>query len=535
MRRYNKSLDWLLAQGAGSVGLVWRLLIFASRWPSPAHRECIVANKSQIAARPRPKDYFTDWKKRESLAEAMIPLVGQMYRHNNIHSYIYGQPLVNQSVLDIMRAHRFVRLVEGNELSEFETFPVLAALAAIKDLGSAEIDVGRITILYEEQGKPAGHSVAEFVRAQVQGLIGSSHKPIDKPRDVVLYGFGRIGRLVARLLIEKTAGGDTLRLRAIVVRKGDDGDLAKRAGLMRRDSVHGAFPGTIRIDEEHQSFVANGNEVRVIYADQPDAIDYRSYGIDDAIIVDNTGQWRSQEALGRHLHADGVSQVLLTAPAKSGVKNIVHGVNQHLIDSDESLVSASSCTTNAVTLLLHAVHDRFGIEGGHIETVHAYTNDQNLIDNYHPAPRRGRSAATNLVLTDTGAAQAVGAILPELAGKLSGHAIRVPVPNVSLAVLQLRLRETVNRESLNEHMRHIALHSPLRRQIGYTNSTEIVSSDIVGSREACVLDSVATIAENGHECVLYGWYDNEFGYACQVYRLLEELAGVCYPICPSDG
>ena len=490
---------------------------------------------SQQSPRPRPKNYFVDWKKREALAEAMIPLIGQMYRRNNIHSHIYGQPLINQSVLDIMQAHRFVRSVEGNELSEFETFPVLQALASISDLGSAEIDVGHITILYEQQGKPANLSVADFVRSQLAELIGGSHKPIDQPRDVVLYGFGRIGRLVARLLIEKTAGGDTLRLRAIVARKGrgDDNDLAKRASLMRRDSVHGGFQGTIRVDEEHQSFVANGNEVRVIYADQPCDVDYASYDIDDAIIVDNTGKWRSQEALGQHLQASGVAKVLLTAPAKGGIKNIVHGVNQQLIDPDDRLVAASSCTTNAVALLLYAVHTRFGIESGHIETVHAYTNDQHLIDNYHPSPRRGRSAAMNLVLTDTGAAKAVGDVLPELAGKLSGHAIRVPVPNVSLAVLKLRLRDRVDIDQLNEHMRQVALHSPLRRQIGYTNSTEIVSSDIIGSREACVLDSVATIA-NGRDCVMYGWYDNEFGYACQVYRLLEELAGVRYPVYPSN-
>ena len=483
-------------------------------------------------ARPRPQNYFIDWKKRESLAEAMIPLIGQMYRRN-IHCHIYGQPLINQSVLDIMQAHRFVRAVESNELSEFETFPVLQALTDITDLGSAEIDVGSITLRYEEQGKPAGLSVGEFVRAQMKHLIGSSHKPIDRPQDVVLYGFGRIGRLVARLLIEKTAGGDTLRLRAIVVRKGKGNELAKRASLMRRDSVHGGFQGTIRIDEEHQSFVANGNEVRVIYSEQPHDIDYSAYGIDNAIIVDNTGKWRTKEALEQHLQSKGVAKVLLTAPAKAGVKNIVHGVNHQLLNPDDRLLSASSCTTNAVALMLHSVHGRYGIESGHMETVHAYTNDQNLIDNYHPSPRRGRSAAMNLVLTDTGAARAVGEVLPELRGKLSGHAIRVPVPNVSLAVLKLRLNDRVDASALNEHMRQVALHSSLRRQIGYINSTEIVSSDIVGSREACVIDSVATIA-NANDCVIYGWYDNEFGYACQVYRLLEELAGVHYPVYPCD-
>ncbi len=493
-------------------------------------RDIVIAERR----RPRPDDYFSDWKQREALAEAMIPLVGKLYRQNNVHAHIYEQPLINISALDIMQAHRLVRQVEGNELSEFETFPVIQALAVMDNLGSAQVDVGHIAVLYEERGKSAGQSVQEFVHAQVKDLIGSAQKPISRPRDVVLFGFGRVGRLVARLLIENTAGGDTLRLRAIVVR-GDSrpGDLAKRASLLRRDSVHGAFHGTIRVDEEHQSFVANGNEVQMICADQPEGADYERYGISDAIVVDNTGQWRDRDGLQRHLQQSGVSKVLLTAPGKSDIKNVVHGINHESLREDDQIVSAASCTTNAVALPLKAIHDGFGICHGHLETVHAYTNDQNLIDNYHKADRRGRSAPLNLVLTSTGAAQAVAQVLPEMAGRLTGNAIRVPVPDVSLAILHLHLEKEASVEEINEHMRKVALHSSLRRQIDYTNSPEVVSSDFIGSRHACVYDSQATIAQ-GRNCILYIWYDNEFGYACQVYRVLEEMAGVSYPMYPKE-
>ena len=212
--------------------------------------------------RERPDDYFADWKEREALAEGMIPLVGKLYR-GSVKTYIYGQTLVNLSVLEIMQAHRAVRQIQDNELSEFETFPIIEALSKL-DLGIAHVDAGRIAGLYDDGPKQQGIDIDSFVREQVAELIGDT-TPAPEPRDVVLYGFGRIGRLMARLLIEKTGGGDNLRLRAIVVRQGGaDNDLVKRASLLRRDSVHGRFRGTIRVDEEHNSFVANGNEVKVI-------------------------------------------------------------------------------------------------------------------------------------------------------------------------------------------------------------------------------------------------------------------------------
>ena len=484
--------------------------------------------------RKRPDDYFGDWKQREALAEGMIPLVGALAREKNVKTYIYGKSIVNQSVLDIMRTHRYVRQIEENEISEFETFPIIKEMARM-NLGPAHIDVGRIAVNYYDRGEGQGLSIEEYVEQVVGDLVGATDKPVAQPVDVVLYGFGRIGRLMARILIDKTDGGEGLRLRAIVTRRGKaPNDLVKRASLLRRDSVHGAFNGTIRVDEERQSFVANGNEVRVIYADDPSTIDYTEYGINNAIVVDNTGVWRDEVGLSQHLKSKGVAKVVLTAPGKGNLKNIVAGVNNDIIDENDTIISAASCTTNAIVPPLKVVDDRFGIAAGHVETVHAYTNDQNLIDNYHKAERRGRSAALNMVLTETGAAKAVGKVLPHLDGRLTGNAIRVPTPNVSMAILNLTLKTETTRDEMNEFMREMALHSPLRKQIDYSNSSEVVSSDFVGSRHACIYDAQATIV-NGKQAVLYLWYDNEFGYSCQVHRILEQMAGIQYKKYPKDN
>ena len=484
--------------------------------------------------RPRPDDYFSDWKEREALAEAMIPVVGNLSRERNVKCYIYGRSLVNQSVLDIMKSHRWVRQMEANELSEFETAPVLDAVSQL-DLGPCHLDIGRLAVAYYDKGAGEGLSIGEYVAQELDYLVGSTHKPVDEPVDVVLYGFGRIGRLMARILIAKTDGGDSLRLRAVVVRRGKaEDDLLKRASLLRRDSVHGVFQGTIRVDEERQSFVANGNEIKVIYADAPEEIDYTEYGINRCIVIDNTGVWRDEAGLSRHLQAKGAAKVILTAPGKGDIKNIVAGINDSEIVDGDTILSAASCTTNAIVPVLKAADDEYGINAGHVETVHAYTNDQNLIDNYHKAERRGRSAALNMVLTETGAAKAVAKVLPQLEGKLTGNAIRVPTPNVSMAILNLTLNRPTNRDELNEFMRETALHSSMKKQIDYSNSPEVVSSDFVGSRAACVFDAKATIV-NGNQAVLYLWYDNEYGYSCQVYRVLEQMGGIRYQTYPANG
>lgn len=484
-------------------------------------------------ALPSLDDYFPDWKEREALAEAMIPLIGQLYR-KNVVTYCYGRAMYNQSVTQLMKTHRYVRQIAKNELSEFESYPILQAMSDL-DLGPSHIDVGKITTKFMDEVESGSDITPQaFVERECAEVIGRHVPPLPEPQDVVLYGFGRIGRLLARLLIEKTGGGTQLRLRAIVVRKGGDNDLAKRASLLRRDSVHGSFQGTIRVDEENSSIIANGNVIRVIYAGSPAEVDYESLGIKNAIVIDNTGAWRDEEGLGQHLKSKGASKVILTAPGKGDIKNIVSGVNSYEISQDDKILAAASCTTNAIVPVLKALNDEFEIVHGHMETVHAYTNDQNLIDNYHKKNRRGRGAPLNMVITETGASKAVVKLLPELDGKLTGNAIRVPIPNVSLAILNLTLGRSITDQEMAEFLRHTSLHSDLQRQIDYTTSPDIVSSDLVGNRHACIVDGEATIV-NDNRAVVYVWYDNEFGYACQVVRSVQKWAGISYPLIPSDS
>ncbi len=473
------------------------------------------------------ESYFRDWKGREELAEAMLPLIGRLYRNHGVVTMMYGRPLVNRSTIDILKAHRFARQILENELSVRETYPVLESLCRL-DLAPARIDLGKLTVRCLDAGAT---DLDAFVRTELASINIGRGSLLSTPRDIVLYGFGRIGRLLARILIEKTGGGDKLRLRAAVVRKGGPDDLIKRASLLRRDSIHGSFHGAITVDEVENAIIANGNMIRIIYSDAPESIDYTAYGIRDAILIDNTGKWRDRAGLERHLQAPGIAKVILTAPGKGDLPNIVFGVNNELVTDQERIFSAASCTTNAIVPVLKVVNDRFGIEYGHVETCHSYTNDQNLSDNYHKANRRGRSAPLNMVITETGAAKAVAKALPELAGKLTGNAIRVPTPNVSLAILNLTLHQTTTVAELNRYLRDISLDSPWQSQIDYTNSPEVVSSDFVGSRHAGVVDSLATIVQ-GSRCVLYVWYDNEFGYSCQVVRLVQRLAGLELPAFP---
>ena len=469
----------------------------------------------------RTDEYFKEWKEREAIAEAMTPLIGKLYRDHEVICTVYDRALVNQSTIEVLRAHRFARQIISREIWVTDTYPILQAMSEM-NLAPGKVDLGKLAMQFQKQN---GGNIKDFVAEKLKDLNTGKGNQLSQPRDVVLYGFGRIGRLLARILIEQTGGGNKLRLRAAVVRKGSEDDLVKRASLLRRDSVHGHFNGTIKVDQEENAIVANGNLIRIIYANGPEEVDYTKYGIDNAIVIDNTGKWRDREGLGKHIQCQGASQVLLTAPGKGDIPNVVYGVNNELLDSEEAILSAASCTTNAIVPVLKAVNDKYGITAGHIETCHSYTNDQNLIDNYHKKERRGRSAPLNMVITETGAAKAVAKCLPELAGKLTGNAIRVPTPNVSLAILNLTLGEETTVEELNNYLRDISLNSPLQDQIDYTNSPEAVSTDMVGSSYAGVVDALATIVQ-GDRCVLYVWYDNEYGYSYQVVRIVEEVSGM---------
>ena len=391
------------------------------------------------------------------------------------------------------------------------------------NLPPAKIDLGKLTYVFDLRGED---NLTEFVETKLSNAHATNGF---KPKDVVLYGFGRIGRLLARELMSKTGKGIQMRLRAIVTR-GDISEsvLEKRASMLRKDSVHGYFKGSVKVDSKNNALIINGTTVCIISADKPEEVDYRQYGIEKALVIDNTGVFRSDEELNRHLQADGVEKVLLTAPGTGNVPNIVYGVNQKKYDPDQvNVFSAASCTTNAITPILKVINDSIGIQHGHIETIHAYTNDQNLVDNMHKKYRRGRAAALNMVITETGAGKAVAKALPQLEGKLTSNAIRVPVPNGSLAILNLNLLAKTTRDDLNAIVKKFALEGDLVEQIRYSISNELVSSDIVGTAEPAIFDSEATlVSKDGKNAIVYVWYDNEYGYSHQVMRLAKYISKV---------
>lgn len=474
-------------------------------------------------------NHLNQWKRKEELAERLLPLAGSLYRDFGVSVYVSGKSLLQLSPAEIIEAHRQARELWQEELDIADS---LVVMETIRDLrpASARVDIARLVGHY--RGEDNAGSLEDYTKQVLADIAGKNGDNGGDPQDVILYGFGRIGRLMARVLIDKTGGGDRCRLRAVVVRPGVAGDLKKRASLLQYDSVHGEFPGTVEVIEEEDALIVNGNYIQFIRASSPEEIDYTQYDIKDAIVVDNTGVFRDREGLSRHLEAKGVKSVILTAPGKGDIPNIVYGVNHHEIDPAERVLSAASCTTNAIVPVLKTVNDTFGIESGHMETIHAYTNDQNLIDNFHKKHRRGRAAAINMVITETGAASAVAKTLPELKGKLTGNAIRVPTPNVSLAVLTLNLSRETTVEELNEHLRKMAIDSELQQQIDFATADDIVSSDLVGNSHASIVDANATIV-SGSRCTLYVWYDNEYGYTCQVMRLLQQISGKNPPTYPA--
>ena len=477
-----------------------------------------------------PEDSFGDWKWREALAESMIPLIGALYR-DGVNILIYGKSLVNESPVSIMKAHRFARQTDNNELSELETFPIIKYISSL-NLCDCEIDVGEIAVKcpFFDQIKSDDSQLPDFLNKELVSVIDKDSSRPDEPTSIVLYGFGRIGRLVARMMTQTTGPGNYFRLKAVVIRKASNDDIYKRASLLLRDSVHGSFDGTVRVDEENSTLVINGNAVKIIYANSPDDVKYSDHNIINPLVIDNTGVWRDYDSLSKHINS-GASNVILTAPAKGDIKNIVYGINDNIVSDEDQIVSAASCTTNAIVPVLKAINDKYSIEGGHIETVHAYTNDQNLIDNFHKGDRRGRGAPLNMVITTTGAVKAVAKALPELEGKLTGNAIRVPTPNVSLAILSLALDTNVTVDEVNSYLQSVAFHSKYREIIGYVNSPEVVSTDFYSSSFASIIDSQATIV-SGKRITLYCWYDNEYGYTKQVINLSKKIDNINLPRLP---
>ncbi|KIX19702.1 glyceraldehyde-3-phosphate dehydrogenase [Flavobacterium sp. 316] len=452
-----------------------------------------------------------------------IKIISDLWYDKSIELVLFRNQLIDRNVSDIINLHEYAGEFVGKPINVFDSVEIAEAINSL-DLPPSKIDIGKLTYEYHLEDDKYNDAKA-FV---IDKLKNAKDYHEIKPKDVVLYGFGRIGRLLAREMMSKIGKGQQLRLRAIVTRDKNDATLIeKRASLLRYDSVHGDFEGSVQADPENSALIVNGTTVHLITANSPEEIDYTQYGIEDALVIDNTGAFTTEEALQRHLVSKGVKKVLLTAPGK-GVPNIVYGVNHKEFNPDETnIYSAASCTTNAITPILKVVEDTLGVVKGHIETIHAYTNDQNLVDNMHKKYRRGRSAALNMVITETGAGSAVAKALPNLAGKLTSNAIRVPVPNGSLVVLNLEVNKETSVDELNNIMKKYALEGNLVEQIKYSLNNELVSSDIVGTPAPSIYDSNATIVSaDGKNIVMYVWYDNEYGYSHQVIRLAKYISKV---------
>jgi len=469
---------------------------------------------------------LNDWIKQEKSAIELIGIIGNLWFEKSIELIIFHNELIDHSSSELMKLHLYARDIVKQPITIHDTLLIAKEIQKL-DLSPSRIDIGKLSSEWIHEKSNYGNDSAKFITDKLNRFIGKD-KLVLKPKDVVLYGFGRIGRIAARELISQAGKGEQLRLRAIVTRNYSDADLVKRADLLRTDSVHGSFPGTVVEDFQNKALIINGHTVKMIAANNFEDVDYTSYGIQDALLIDNTGIVRDRAGLSKHLLAKGILKVLLTAPGKGDIPNIVFGVNHKKFDiSSEKIFSAASCTTNGIIPVLKVIEEMLNIKNGHIETIHSYTNDQNLLDNYHKKYRRGRSAPLNMVITETGASGAVGKVLPSLKGKLTANSVRVPTPNVSLAILHLEVGKKTTKDEVNEIMRHAALHSELVEQIQYCYSNELVSTDVIGNPCPSVFDSQATIvAEDGTHIVLYVWYDNEYGYTKQVFRLAKHLAGV---------
>ena len=468
------------------------------------------------------EDQLSDWINKEKSGVNLLNSVGTLMYDKGIELILFRNQLLEIGVSELMNFFAYANNVVKRK-TDVATTAALANEMLKMDLAPSKLDIGLISAQFLENGATDANA---FLSDKLSAMLSADNTKV-VPKDVILYGFGRIGRLTARELIKQAGKGQQLRLKAIVVRRLTDAQIIKRADLLRNDSVHGAFKGVVDVDLANNTIIVNGQQIQFIDGGNPEDIDYTAHGIEDALLIDNTGAFTDKEALSLHLKAKGVSKVLLTAPGK-GIPNIVYGINSLELDIDNTdIFSAASCTTNCIAPILHIVENKYGVEKGHLETVHSYTNDQNLLDNMHKKPRRGRSAAINMVITSTGAGNAVTKVIPSLAGKLSANAVRVPTPNVSLAILKLSLNSATSVEDMNATMRDAALRGNLVNQINYQVDSELVSTDIIGNSCCSVFDSNATIVtKDGKDVVLYVWYDNEFGYTKQVIRLAKLIAKV---------
>lgn len=351
--------------------------------------------------------------------------------------------------------------------------------------------------------------------APPQGLKGWGNPPDPLRKDVEMAvriginGCGRIGRLVMRMAI--------LEHRAEVVAVNNHADARTLAHLLMYDSVHGKYPGEIR--HAGGAVLVDGREIPVLSAEDPADLPWKALGVE--VAVESTGCFNDAKNACRHLQA-GAQRVLITAPAKGNVPTVVMGVNEHTLRCEDRVVSSASCTTNCLAPMAKVLHEAFGIEKGMMTTVHAYTRDQNLVDGSHQDLRRARAAGFSIVPTTTGAASAIGQVIPELKGRLGGMAVRVPVPDGSYVDLVAALRKPVSAALVNAAFQEAA-EEAMKGILEYTEAP-LVSADIVGNPHSCVFDAASTLVVGDNLVKVCGWYDNEWSYARRCLELVEKMA-----------
>lgn len=327
---------------------------------------------------------------------------------------------------------------------------------------------------------------------------------------VAINGFGRIGRLTFKALLEKG--------NVDIVAINDLTDKATLAHLLKYDSVHGRFNGTVEVTD--QGFTVNGDSIKILSERDPANLPWGDMNID--VVLESTGLFTDEVGAGKHINA-GAKRVVISAPAKGNIPTVVLGVNEDTLTGDEKIVSNASCTTNCLAPMAKVLQESFGIEKGYINTIHAYTADQRLQDAPHKDLRRARAAAINIVPTSTGAAKAVGLVLPELKGLLDGIAMRVPVPDGSVTDFTVVLKKETTAEEVNAAMKKAA-EGPMKGVMHYSEDP-LVSSDIVGDPHSNIFDSKLT-AVTGNLVKVVGWYDNEAGYSNRTAELIIKLAGM---------
>ena len=325
---------------------------------------------------------------------------------------------------------------------------------------------------------------------------------------IAINGFGRIGRLAFRQLVSRPA------FQVVVIN--DLTDVETLAHLLKYDSIHGLFPGDVSVS--NGNLVVNGQEIQITAERNPADLPWGASQVD--LVVESTGVFADAQKASAHLTA-GAGKVIISAPAKGDLKTVVLGVNDDILTADDRIVSNASCTTNCLAPMAKVLNDTFGLETGYITTIHAYTADQRLQDAPHKDLRRARAAALSMIPTSTGAAKAVGLVLPELAGKLDGMAVRVPTPTGSVTDLTATLKTEATAEQVNAALK-AAAEGPMKGIVQYCEDP-IVSVDIVGNTHSCIIDAALTKC-TGNLVKVFGWYDNEAGYATRVVDLAQRLA-----------